>query len=392
VRRARWGCCWNLFVASAQNPARSPNATPFLGNQFNRSYTPAKHFAFSKPKARKPICLQYFKKFSYIWILFYIPPTSLSIFYMQIDQSLVQNIEISLQTLSKFYPIRQILSQEVDKKFIKTYHTQSRWGYKYLHSRAGAIHLAINYEGYFTPQGFYEHTKIINQILEKLPDATAILELGSGNGFNTVELANKNSQRHFTGLDLTATSLREARSKAKKLKNVQFVEGDFHKLPFGDQSFDVVFAIEALCHSNQPEKVLQEAYRILKPQGLLINIDGFRYPTFEKLPKVVQEAAQLVEITTAVQQGVDIDKWIAMGQVIGFAALEKHDFSENVLPNLQRFYNMATQFLYPAWRRRLLTLLLPKPLLTNVVAGMLIRDTVKAQAQGYFEVVLQKNS
>ncbi len=304
--------------------------------------------------------------------------------------NLQQQIENSLEQINKIFPVQAILNQEVTKSFIRNYHTYSSWGYKYLHSREGSLHLAMNYEGYFTPQGFYEQTRIIHQFLEAYPAHTQVLELGSGNGFNTIDLAKKNPQRHFTGLDLTPASLRTARQKSAKLSNTRFTEGDFQQLPFGDESFDVVFEIEALSHANQPQKALQEAYRVLKPNGLLIAIDGFRYPNFEQQPTSIQKAAQLVEITMAVQQGVEIQDWIKMANQIGFALQEQADYSAFVIPNLTRLCNMAKEYFYPTWRAKLLKLLLPTHLAKNAVAGLLIGATVKAKAQGYFKVVLQK--
>ncbi|KAK6928765.1 Methyltransferase type 11, partial [Dillenia turbinata] len=44
-----------------------------------------------------------------------------------------------------------------------------------------------------------------------------------------------------------------------------FVKGDFMKMPFVDNSFDAVYAIEATCHAPDPVGCYKEIYRVLKP-------------------------------------------------------------------------------------------------------------------------------
>ncbi|KAJ9608268.1 Delta(24)-sterol C-methyltransferase [Cladophialophora chaetospira] len=49
---------------------------------------------------------------------------------------------------------------------------------------------------------------------------------------------------------------------------VSFVKGDFLDMPFADESFDAVIAIEATCHSPSLERVYREVNRVLKPGGM----------------------------------------------------------------------------------------------------------------------------
>ncbi|AEO53833.1 hypothetical protein MYCTH_42269 [Thermothelomyces thermophilus ATCC 42464] len=46
---------------------------------------------------------------------------------------------------------------------------------------------------------------------------------------------------------------------------ITFIEGDFLKLPFADESFDAAYSIESLCHAPDPAEVYREVKRVLKP-------------------------------------------------------------------------------------------------------------------------------
>jgi ubiquinone/menaquinone biosynthesis C-methylase UbiE len=75
-----------------------------------------------------------------------------------------------------------------------------------------------------------------------------------------------------TGLDFTAAYVEEAnkRTKAAGLdKSILFVRGNAMDMPFPAETFDVVWSQEALCHVLDKDKVVAEAFRVLKPGGKL---------------------------------------------------------------------------------------------------------------------------
>ena len=50
--------------------------------------------------------------------------------------------------------------------------------------------------------------------------------------------------------------------------------GDVASLPYADESFDLVLSIEAISHYREVEKFLRQAWRVLRPGGILIIVDG----------------------------------------------------------------------------------------------------------------------
>jgi 2-polyprenyl-6-hydroxyphenyl methylase/3-demethylubiquinone-9 3-methyltransferase len=110
-------------------------------------------------------------------------------------------------------------------------------------------------------------------ILEKLKNHgfmnsnTRVLDVGCGAGFLSNELALH--QLNVTGVDLSEESIKVAQ-KFDSTKKVKYLAADAYHLPFADQSFDVLTAMDFLEHVDQPAKAIQEFSRVLKPGGVFI--------------------------------------------------------------------------------------------------------------------------
>ncbi|MHC5599086.1 MAG: class I SAM-dependent methyltransferase [Nostoc sp.] len=104
---------------------------------------------------------------------------------------------------------------------------------------------------------------------------TQVLDLCCGSGQTTGFLL-KNSQ-NVTGLDASPKSLQRAR---QNVPLASYVEAFAENMPFSDNLFDVVHTSVAL-HEMQPQqlrKIINEVYRVLKPEGVFTLVD-FHAPT-----------------------------------------------------------------------------------------------------------------
>lgn len=109
--------------------------------------------------------------------------------------------------------------------------------------------------------------------------ATRLLEIGCGTG---VVLLRVILQHGFTGesigIDQSPFFIDTARHKAAMAgiseSKLRFQLGDSHHIDFPDASFDVVIAHTVLSHVTDPNRVLQEVARVLRPGGTLIIFEG----------------------------------------------------------------------------------------------------------------------
>lgn len=102
-------------------------------------------------------------------------------------------------------------------------------------------------------------------ILDNIPPSSHVLDIGCGAGFLTNACAKKGHT--VTGIDLSPSSLHMAR-QYDETQSVHYVEGNGYSLPFANESFDVVCAMDLLEHVEEPYLVIAEASRVLKTEGL----------------------------------------------------------------------------------------------------------------------------
>jgi ubiquinone/menaquinone biosynthesis C-methylase UbiE len=103
-----------------------------------------------------------------------------------------------------------------------------------------------------------------------------VLEIGPGPGLTTDLL--RTSVPHLTALEIDPT-LAGSLSARLKGSNVQVVEGDATKMPFGDSEFSGVVSFTMLHHVPSRElqdKVLVEVRRVLQPGGFFVGSDSLQ--------------------------------------------------------------------------------------------------------------------
>ncbi|PSR72875.1 hypothetical protein PHLCEN_2v11242 [Hermanssonia centrifuga] len=108
-------------------------------------------------------------------------------------------------------------------------------------------------------------------LLSSLKPDMKILDIGCGPGTITVDLATYVPDGHITGLEYAPDVLENARAHAveRNVKNVDFVTGDAHALPFPDDTFDATHAHQLLQHIANPVQALREMRRVTKPGGIV---------------------------------------------------------------------------------------------------------------------------
>lgn len=111
----------------------------------------------------------------------------------------------------------------------------------------------------------------------------SVLDVGCGVGGPARQIASFADCR-VTGINNNAYQVQRARkltTDAGLDEKVDFIKGDFMKMPFPDNSFDAVYAIEATLHAPSLAAVYTEIHRVLKPGGTLALYEWVTTPKYE---------------------------------------------------------------------------------------------------------------
>jgi SAM-dependent methyltransferase len=107
-------------------------------------------------------------------------------------------------------------------------------------------------------------------LLGRLMPGERVLDLGSGAGTDSLVAAQMvGTDGSVTGIDMTPEMLAKARSAASAMgvSNVEFVESEAERLPFPDESFDVVVSNGVIDLIPDKDAVFAELFRVLVPGG-----------------------------------------------------------------------------------------------------------------------------
>jgi ubiquinone/menaquinone biosynthesis C-methylase UbiE len=162
---------------------------------------------------------------------------------------------------------------------------------------------------------------------------TEILDVGCGPGILVAALAEE--VREVVAFDLTPEMLEKAQQRCQKagLRNVRFELGRAEALPFPPEGFDAVVTRATLHHFPDPQRVVREMARVVRPNGKLVLADVvssedteeadlhnalevLRDPTHVRMLSASQirrliEAADLrVTATSSWEMSRDFEEWI----------------------------------------------------------------------------------
>lgn len=136
-----------------------------------------------------------------------------------------------------------------------------------------------------------------------LQPGMTVLDVGSGPGTLTFDIAERVAPGRVVGVDRSAAIVAHAREAAERrgARTVEFDEGDAYALDFADGTFDVVHAHQVLQHVSDPVAVLREFRRVTRPGGVVVarDVDWGGTMWAPLLPGL----AEWMRITQAVQRG-----------------------------------------------------------------------------------------
>lgn len=106
--------------------------------------------------------------------------------------------------------------------------------------------------------------------LAELKPGETVLDLGSGGGIDVLLSARRvGPTGKAYGLDMTDEMLALAEENKRKsgLTNVEFLKGEIENIPLPDNAVDVIISNCVINLSSDKDRVIREAFRVLKPSG-----------------------------------------------------------------------------------------------------------------------------
>lgn len=164
-----------------------------------------------------------------------------------------------------------------------------------------------------------------------------ILDVGCGIGGSSLYLADKYKAK-ATGITLSPVQVDRAKARAVSQglgDRTTFLVADALEMPFADRSFDLVWSLESAEHFPDKQKFLQEAYRVLKPGGLLLMATWCHRPitpaTGELTSQEQQHLAKIYRVY-CLPPVISIPEYKNLAQQVNFQNIRTADWSSEVAP------------------------------------------------------------
>lgn len=193
-----------------------------------------------------------------------------------------------------------------------------------------------------------ELTRHLAQHFDQPPQTKLkILDMGCGVGTPAREMAYLFPLAQVTGITKVPWQIEKAHAltPAELSSRISFEERDFTATQFDDETFDIVYSMEAMCHAPglSKEAVIAEAARVLKPGGRLIIADGYLVQGY--IPFLLQKLFETVTHNWAVDTFAGLPQFSnALGQH-GLKIQEFENISFRIAPSALQTPVVSIQWL-----------------------------------------------
>ena len=187
-----------------------------------------------------------------------------------------------------------------------------------------------------------------NEILAKraaIKKSDIVLDAGCGVGGSSIFLAKQYGCR-VTGITLSQQEAQQASKNAEHhgvADKTDFFVMDFSNTTFPDESFDVIWALESVCHANDKQQFIQCAFRMLKKGGRLIVADGFAAQLhYTKSEEDIMQKWLFGWCVNFLETVANFDRYL---ENAGFKKIFFEDITSRVMPSSQILYEITLPLL-----------------------------------------------
>jgi tocopherol O-methyltransferase len=227
----------------------------------------------------------------------------------------------------------------MDTQTIAHWYDESTLLYKlfwYRNSDSFALHYGL-WDPQTTSMGeALSNTNAFMAAQAHITSSSRVLDAGCGIGGSAMWLA-KHTGASVTGINISHTQIRKAQALAQA-KNVAslvtFSLADYVQTAFPNETFDVVWALESVCHAEKKEAFLAEAYRLLKRGGRVIVADGF----LRRTPKTSHEHQLVADFYTGMllPNLSTFEQFETAMKQAGFKNITAFDKTKEIVPSSKR--------------------------------------------------------
>lgn len=206
-------------------------------------------------------------------------------------------------------------------------------------------------------EDYLNATRRMNEVCLSNFDITSekvsILDVGCGFGGTLRWLDEHVRNSNLYGINIDARQINKAINQSKFMSRnnnkLDFKVASAMKLPFLDETCDLVFSLECMSHFSSRELFLKEAFRVLKPGGLLIVSDWLMdfssiISNFIIFITNLRKSQKLYGRRTLPFNKV---KYLSVATAVGFKEVEFIDINDNTLPTFV-FFKSAAHYLNSA--------------------------------------------
>jgi SAM-dependent methyltransferase len=178
--------------------------------------------------------------------------------------------------------------------------------------------------------------RLVERIAAALPEGGDVLDVGNGLAAQDPVIAAVARPRSLTAINITWSQLDAGRGRLRDA-GARAVCGDACRLPFAEGRFDGVITVEAAFHFRSRAAFFVEAFRVLRPGGVLTmsDVPTLRYPRGAR--EAVAAAAMLRGWGLRTSAAASPDRIVAAAATAGFAEIRTDLVGDRVIGPALRF-------------------------------------------------------
>jgi len=247
-----------------------------------------------------------------------------------------QEVDKSIKDYDSYFSYRDDLSKDKKKqearekdvlKIVNHYYNLVTDFYEYGWGQS--FHFAPRFTGETFNESIARHEYYLASRIQAKP-GQLLLDVGCGVGGPLRNIA-RFTQAKVVGVNNNEYQCKRAERLNEKagLKHLsEIVKGDFMNLPFNDNHFDGVYAIEATCHSSDRVKTFSNIFRVLKEGGYFGVYEWGMTDKYDAKSELHRKIKHGIEYGNSLPILVHINEIIENARQAGFEVLEAFDVAE----------------------------------------------------------------